>query len=168
MKFLMALVVSFSIPAFSSETTYFSGEDVMKSPDGKIVYNSYPKLVKRVVDKGSNEISEEVILKIYQGDFEKKDVKLIVKGSKFEILFDGLKGTGEFYGIPWAWSGWTTAFDLPDGTKLKTLDFLNADGLTAAAEYYDPKGQLVSVTFSELKKIEAISYEDLKKKLLAK
>jgi len=139
----------------------------MKSPTGNIVYSSNPKLLKRTVKKSSGKILEEVILKDYEGSFAEKHIILGVIGTKFKVSGDAPDGSGEFFGIPWKWSGWSTKFDLPGGAKLRVLDYLDTEGLRATAEYYSSEGSLISVTFSNLKSVEAKTYEVLKKKLLS-
>jgi len=166
MRFLFVAVFLFSLNSFALDDTYFAGEDVMKSPDGKVVYSSNPKLLKRSINKSSSEIFEEVILKVYQGDFETQMIKLKVTGSTFTLSTTAYDVVGEFYGTPWAWSGWVTKFELPNGARLKVLDHLSDAGLSAVSEYYDSAGKLVSVTFTEMKKVEKSTFEALKLKLL--
>lgn len=168
MRLILFMVFTISVPAFSAETSYFSGEDVMKSPDGSIVYSSSPKLLKRQVDRGAGQILEEVILKSYQGGFEAKQLRLNISGTQFEVTDGSYVGKGEFYGLPWAWTGWVSEFNISGGARLKILDFLDQAGLKATAEYYDSSGKLLSVTFTDLKKIEASTYVALKEKLLGR
>jgi len=166
-KFFCVATLSFSALAQANESSYFFGEDVMSGPTG-VHYQTTPKLLKRTLDRKGGTISEVVVTKTYQSGFAETQLTLLVAGRSFELRAQGAgySGKGVLFGKPWDWSGWTSEIEIPDGAKVRVLDHLGTHGLDAVSEYYDPTGQLVSITKTQLRPIDEKTFSTLRRKLL--
>ncbi len=125
-------------------------------------------LLRRTLSPAGNLIVEQSLTLDADEQPRAQALMIQVDGARLVVAERGgaLNGTGETYGEPWRWTGWSTAVSFANGTGSERVAWTAVEGgLQAERRYFSPNGELRMVMSESYREVSPVAFDQLWRRL---